>query len=75
MPGSARVQGHFAPVRADADNTLLEALNCQRLFSLLDELDPLLSEPPFTRRAAKPAADVLPAAGEAMAARSDGNWA
>ena len=61
-PVQARVQGHFAPVRAGARTTLLEALDSQRYFSLLDELDTLMAEPPFTPRAARPAADVLPAA-------------
>jgi CHAD domain-containing protein len=61
-PVQARVQGHFAPVRADARTALLEALDSQRYFSLLDELDTLMAEPPFTPQAAKPAADVLPAA-------------
>src|SRR5690349_7365198 len=61
-PVQARVRGHFAPVRAGARTTLLEALDSQRYFSLLDELDTLMAEPPFTPRAARPAADVLPAA-------------
>ena len=61
-PVQARVQGHFAPVRAGARTTVLEALDSQRYFSLLDELDTLMAEPPFTPRAARPAADVLPAA-------------
>jgi CHAD domain-containing protein len=61
-PVQARVQGHFAPVRAGARTTLLEALDSHRYFSLLDELDTLMAEPPFTPRAARPAADVLPAA-------------
>jgi CHAD domain-containing protein len=41
---------------------VLAALGSQRYFSLLDELDRLAAEPPLTRRAARPAADVLPAA-------------
>jgi CHAD domain-containing protein len=61
-PVQARVQGHFASKHADARTALLEALDSQRYFSLLDELDKLLAEPPFTARAARPAADVLPAA-------------
>jgi CHAD domain-containing protein len=60
-PVQARVQGHYAPVRAGARTTLLEALDSQRYFSLLDELDTLIAEPPFTPQAARPAADVLPA--------------
>jgi CHAD domain-containing protein len=61
-PVQARVQGHFAPARATARDAVLAALDSQRYFSLLDELDRLLAEPPLTRRAAMPAADALPAA-------------
>lgn len=61
-PVQARVQGHFAAVRADTRTALLEALDSQRYFSLLGELDTLMAEPPFTPQAARPAADVLPAA-------------
>ena len=61
-PIQARVQGHFAPARAAARDALLAALDSQRYLSLLDELDRLLAQPPLTRRAARPAADVLPAA-------------
>jgi CHAD domain-containing protein len=60
-PVQARVQGHFASVRADARTALLDALDSNRYFSLLDELDKLITEPPFTPKAARPAADVLPA--------------
>jgi CHAD domain-containing protein len=61
-PVQARVQGHFAPLRAGARTALLEALDSLRYFSLLDELDKLFAEPPLTPEAARPAADVLPAA-------------
>ena len=61
-PVQARVQGHFAPARAAAHRAVVAALDSQRYFSLLDELDRLAAEPPLTRRAARPAADVLPAA-------------
>jgi CHAD domain-containing protein len=60
-PVQARVQGHFAPARAAAQRAVLAALDSRRYFSLLDELDRLAAEPPLTRRAAGPAADVLPA--------------
>jgi CHAD domain-containing protein len=60
-PVQARMQGHFASARADARRALLEALDSQRYFSLLDELDKLTAEPPLTRRASDPAGDVLPA--------------
>jgi CHAD domain-containing protein len=61
-PVQARVQGHFASKHAGARTALLEALDSGRYFSLLDELDKLMAEPPFTPQAARPAADVLPAA-------------
>jgi CHAD domain-containing protein len=61
-PVQARVQGHFASKYADARTALLEALGSGRYFSLLDELDKLMAEPPLTPQAARPAADVLPPA-------------
>jgi CHAD domain-containing protein len=61
-PVQARVQSHFAPMRADARTAILAALGSQRYFSLLDELARLLAEPPLTPLADKPAADVLPTA-------------
>jgi CHAD domain-containing protein len=61
-PVQARVQGHFAPARAAAHRAVLAALDSRRYFSLLDGLDQLTAGPPLTRRAAKPADDVLPAA-------------
>jgi CHAD domain-containing protein len=61
-PVQARVQGHFASARAGAHTALLRALGSQRYFSLLDELDKLIAEPPLSPQAAMPAADVLPAA-------------
>lgn len=61
-PVKARVQGHFASVRASGRTTLLGALDSQRYFSLLSELDTVLAEPPLAPKATRPAADVLPAA-------------
>jgi CHAD domain-containing protein len=61
-PVQARVQGHFASKHAGARTALLEALESDRYFSLLDELDKLIAEPPFTPKATRPAAEVLPAA-------------
>jgi CHAD domain-containing protein len=61
-PVRARVQGHFASKYADARTVLLEALDSDRYFSLLDQLDQLMAEPPLSPQAARPAADVLPAA-------------
>ena len=56
------MRGHFAPACAGARVALLDALDSQRYFSLLDEFDKLTAEPPLTPQAAMPAADVLPAA-------------
>lgn len=61
-PVRARVQGHFAAARADARTAVLTALGSPRYFSLLDELDQLLAQPPQTPQAQQPAAAVLPAA-------------
>jgi CHAD domain-containing protein len=61
-PVQARIQGHFASVRAAARTELLAALDSERYFSLLDDLDALLDAPPFTARASQSAAGVLPAA-------------
>jgi CHAD domain-containing protein len=61
-PIQARVQGHFASVRATARTELLAALDSARYFTLLDDLDRLLDDPPFTAQAAMPPAEVLPKA-------------
>jgi len=61
-PVDARIQGHFASVRAAARTELLAVLDSERYFSLLDDLDRLLADPPFTPEASRPGADVLPAA-------------
>lgn len=61
-PALARVEAHFAPVRAAARDELLAVLDSPRYFGLLDDLDRLLAEPPLGQRAAEPAARVLPAA-------------
>jgi CHAD domain-containing protein len=58
-PVQARVQGHFAGVRAAARTELLAALDSERYFSLLDDLDRLLEDPPLTSQAAMPPATVL----------------
>ena len=59
-PVEARVQIHFAPVRADARTALLAALDSQRYFSLLDEMDQLIAEPRFGPQGARRAGRVLP---------------
>jgi CHAD domain-containing protein len=60
-PVQARIQGHFAALKAAARTSLLEALDSQRYFALLDGLDRLLADPPVTAKARKPAGHVLPA--------------
>jgi|HubBroStandDraft_6_1064221.scaffolds.fasta_scaffold156067_2 CHAD domain-containing protein len=61
-PVQARVQGHFAPVRAAARAGLLEALDSARYAALLTELDRLAAGPLPGPQADDPARDVLPAA-------------
>jgi CHAD domain-containing protein len=70
-PVEARVQAHFAPLRAEARAALLRALDSRRYFLLLDELDGLLADPPLRPRAARPAAEVLPGEVRRAAARTD----
>jgi CHAD domain-containing protein len=61
-PAKARVRVHFARVEADARAAVLEALDSERYLALLDGLDQLLTDPPLTPEAGKPAAEVLPPA-------------
>jgi CHAD domain-containing protein len=61
-PVAARVRAHFAPREADAQRAALLALDSQRYFSMLDELDWLLEHPPLTAAAAEPAGKALPRA-------------
>jgi CHAD domain-containing protein len=70
-PVEARIHGHFASVRAAARTELLTALDSDRYFSVLDDLDRLLAEPPLTAAAARPAAGVLPAAARRAARQAD----
>jgi CHAD domain-containing protein len=70
-PVEARIQGHFASLGAAARTELLAALDSDRYFSLLDDLDRLLAESPLTAEAASPAADVLPAAARRAARQAD----
>jgi CHAD domain-containing protein len=46
-PVQARIQRHFAAVRARARAAVLTALDGQRYFALLDEIDRLLADPPL----------------------------
>ncbi|MBV9382208.1 MAG: CYTH and CHAD domain-containing protein [Streptosporangiaceae bacterium] len=61
-PAQARLRAHFAPLEAAARAAVLEALDSQRYFAMLDELDRLADEPPLTAEGADPAAAVLPGA-------------
>ena len=55
-PVMARVRGHFASIGADAQAGVLAALDSPRYFALLDQLDQLMAEPPWTDLAARSAA-------------------
>ena len=61
-PVQARIQGHFAPLRASAREVVIEALDSKRYAALLADLDRLAHDPPRGPRAGAPARDVLPAA-------------
>jgi CHAD domain-containing protein len=61
-PVQARVQGHFAPLRAAARAELLEALDSPRYTGLLASLDQLAVGPLAGPQADDSARDVLPAA-------------
>jgi len=63
-PVQARVQGHFAPLRASAREEVIEAFGSPRYAALLTELDRLVTGPLPGPQAAAPARDVLPAAVE-----------
>ena len=63
-PVRARVQGHFAPLRASAREEVIEAFDSPRYAALLTELDRLVTGPLPGPQAAAPARDVLPAAVE-----------
>ena len=61
-PVAARIQAHFAPVRATARQEALAALDSPRYAALLERLDGLLAAPAVPDEATRPARDVLPAA-------------
>ena len=61
-PVQARVQGHFAPLRASARERVIEAFGSVRYAKLLANLDQLAHDPPRGPQAGAPARDVLPAA-------------
>jgi CHAD domain-containing protein len=58
-PVQARITTHFASQNAAARDAVLEALDSGRYFTMLDELDRLLDDPPLTAAAAAPADEGL----------------
>jgi CHAD domain-containing protein len=61
-PVQARVQGHFAPLRASAREQVVKAFDSVRYAKLLANLDRVAHDPPRGPQAGAPARDVLPAA-------------
>ena len=70
-PVQARIQGHFAPLRASARDEVIEAFGSPRYAALLAELDRLVTGPLPGPQAAAPARDVLPAAVERAYRQAD----
>ncbi|HEV2370539.1 MAG TPA: CYTH and CHAD domain-containing protein [Streptosporangiaceae bacterium] len=60
-PVRASAAEHFAAESRAAREEVLTTLGSRRYFSLLDDLDRLLADPPTTPVAGRPARDVLPA--------------
>lgn len=58
---TGRTRTHFTSALRRARRRVLNQLTGQRYVDLLDALDRLLADPPFTQTAAEPAAEVLPA--------------
>jgi CHAD domain-containing protein len=58
-PVAARIQAHFAPVRAAGREAVLETLDSGRYITLLDDLERLVNDPPLTAAARQPAGDEL----------------
>jgi CHAD domain-containing protein len=54
-PVKARLREHFAPLAAQTRTAVLEALDSERYFALLNELDQILAQPPLGPDAALPA--------------------
>ncbi|WP_230565965.1 CYTH and CHAD domain-containing protein [Saccharothrix luteola] len=59
-PVHAQLTRHFAPLEAAAHEAALAALDSERYFALLDAVDALVAEPPFTPAADARAAKALP---------------
>lgn len=58
-PVQDRITEHFTTELAQTRKTALRALNGRRYIQLLDNLDALLTDPPLTARATRPAAKAL----------------
>jgi len=54
-PVKARLREHFAPLAAQTRTAVLEALDSERYFALLNELDQILASPPLGPDATLPA--------------------
>lgn len=61
-PVEARMQRHLSPAGVRARTELVQALDSQRYFALLDQIDALLADESLANGAGKPADAVLPAA-------------
>jgi CHAD domain-containing protein len=59
-PVQARLREHFAPLEARTRQAVIETLDSERYFALLDELDQMLADPPLAPTAGRPARDGLP---------------
>jgi CHAD domain-containing protein len=54
-PVQARLREHFAPLEARTRQAVIETLDSERYFALLDELDRMLADPPLGPAAGRPA--------------------
>lgn len=59
-PVQRRIDEDFSTAYRDAHERSVEAMRSDRYFSLMDRLDALVEDPPWTAAADQPAADVLP---------------
>ncbi len=59
-PVVARVDGELGQAYRDAHQRSVEAMSSDRYFALVEQLDALVEDPPWTPRAQEPANDVLP---------------
>jgi CHAD domain-containing protein len=59
-PVAARLTRYFSPARAQAQRDVADTLATRRYFALLDRLDRLVTDPPLTQAAGRPAEAELP---------------